>query len=450
MATTKTLRYSLRAGAILVLAAGIAGLVWFIPWWHSRVPLPSPGHVKESGDEILRFSRKEAGTNMTRAVWEFDDHGHDSGYERETEQNVPCYYYFAFRNVLGEPAEMGFLQANCDCTSGDVCLLPPTEWQAIDTLLVRTPWAEPTFGESPPWHTLSREENATFHVPADGHGLLRLRWDGRKPPGGHQKANVSFWSRSAARPKTMQTHLLYGSIKVSLPILFDPPKASIGTLVRGETKVVEFIAWSPTRDGPQVSFQPREISPLFQLEVGPLSAPECSQLEIKLRADGKLTRVRAAFRVKATIREQVGDRQLDQGPFSRAIQVILDELPLESPLPPITGTIKGEVEVGNVEGRDNVQLGTFPAAETRVVVVPLFTEPRFALEPVSTNPSCLKAELKHNVKGSTAQRARWDLKVTVPADAWTGPLPEASAIVLRIPGSPPRTIRLPVEGTATR
>src|SRR5260370_16379630 len=63
------------------------------------------------------------------------------------------------------------------------------------------------------------------------------------------------------------------------PLRFEPLKPSIGYLNPGETRSAEFFCWSPTRDNPDVSFQPREPDPLFQVESHALSADECKRLE---------------------------------------------------------------------------------------------------------------------------------------------------------------------------
>ena len=179
------------------------GAVWFMQFKPNARDLaapPQPGEAS-SDREILRFSRRDPTSNLVRAVWELDEKGHDTGYELEVETNTEGSYFFPFRNVLGEAAELRFLKSACDCTSAEVCLLPQAEWLALDTLLARTPWAEPTFSNPPQWHTLSREDPAPCLVPADGQGVVRIRWDARKQAGSHLKIAIQLWSRPAAEPK---------------------------------------------------------------------------------------------------------------------------------------------------------------------------------------------------------------------------------------------------------
>jgi hypothetical protein len=42
----------------------------------------------------------------------------------------------------------------------------------------------------------------------------------------------------------------------------------------------------------------------------------------------------------------------------------------------------------------------------------------------------------------------WVLKVTIPANAWSGPIPRDTAVYLKIEGEKPRFIRIPVIGNA--
>ena len=44
----------------------------------------------------------------------------------------------------------------------------------------------------------------------------------------------------------------------------------------------------------------------------------------------------------------------------------------------------------------------------------------------------------------------WDLAVNVPANTLSGSLPPNSVIVLQIEGKPPRPVRIPLTGIATR
>lgn len=441
--------YALAAAAFLAMG----GAVWFMQFKLSRRDVPTPPNADEAtiaDREILRFSRKHPKLNYVQAIWELDDQGQDTGYELEVETNTEGSYLFPFRNVLDTPVELGFQQSACDCNSGDVCLLPKSEWQDIDALLTRTPWAEPRFASPPQWQTLRRDDPTPFVVPAGGHGLIRVRWDARKQVGSQLRIAIKFWSRDAAAPSGRQIDELKVPAKTVSPVLIVGPKTlALGALGPGAVRQLGLDFWSATRDHPDVAFAPREPSPHFQVDARPLSANECIDLQKKIRSQGMVRRVRSGFHVTATIRENANQQQLSQGPFAFTIAVKVDEIPIEL-APTLSGMAKGDVEVGGPEDQEKIQLGTFVASEDRVVVVPLYADPKLAIEPLSSSPPFLKVQLKRSPKGSTPQQARWDLRVTVPAHAWIGPLPPHATVTLRIPGDTPRLINIPVVGLATQ
>ena len=101
--------------------------------------------------------RKDRVYPYVRAVWEREDKldettgtvvPQDSYYMLEYERLTDGVYYFTFRNSLGAPAEMGMAANDCDCGYAEVCLIPSAEWDTIDALLGKTPWATPTTGDA--------------------------------------------------------------------------------------------------------------------------------------------------------------------------------------------------------------------------------------------------------------------------------------------------------------
>ncbi len=433
---------------VVLFMAVIGGITWFVQfmpnWRTSTAPTSTPAETTRH--DILEFSRKDVLSGINRAVWEFDAKGKDTGYELENEPGEEGHYFFAFRNLAGADAELGFQQSACDCTSGDVGFLPADQWRAIDAELARTPWATPAFASEPAWHKVGRENTTPVKIPADGHGLLRVSWKGRKEPGASLRIQLRFWVKAPGY--TEQIESFYVPAKTVPPLMFIPTNQSVGVLSSGETTVAEFHCWAPRRDQPAVTFGPREPDPLFRAEARPLSADECAALQAKLRENKILTRVRAAFLVRATLYEQQGDRLMDQGPFKRTVPIYLDEQLLEGLLPTITGTVRGDVEVGGSEDAGKIQLKTFPAAEDKTLVAPLYGNPKAVIELVSHSPEILKVTLQRNPKESTPLRGRWDLRVTVPANSWRGPMPDTAGVMLRVAGTS-RLIRIPVLGTAT-
>jgi hypothetical protein len=437
---------------LVVIVGGITWLTQFLPSRGIVAPLPPvKGDERDKGKEVLSYSRPEGQFGTLHGIWERDASGKETPYMLENENGVAGYYDFPFRNVLGAPAEMELLESACDCSSAEVCVLPDQEWQKINAVWVKTPWIPVSLTTEPTWHQLTGSSGVK--IPEDGRGLLRVHWRTRNKAHGHQlNINLKFWSQPEGKPGARRVEQIYVPVVVAQPIMVEPPRYQGIVLGSGAREVVEFYYWSGTRDDPKVSFQPREADPLFTVESRPLSADECRQLQDaeNQKLGGPRYRVHSGFKVTATLYEQKGNQQMDQGPFARTVPIIVDGDVVDYATPLITGVVRGEVEVGAHEDQGKVQLKTFARADGRTITVPLYADPRFAIKHAGHTPEVLQVELLRNDKGSTSQRAQWNLKVTVAPNTWSGPMPENAHILLKVLSDPPRNVRIPVVGTATR
>jgi hypothetical protein len=452
----------LTVGLILVVVGGLTWVGQYMPSWKKRQQGVADPIKPGTDQKVLEFSpRSSRQPGEVSAVFERDESGDDTGYVLEVERGVLGHYYFPFRNGLGAAAEMGLKDQVCNCSESAVCILPADEWKKIDDLLTKTPWADP-FSENKglKWTELVRDEKTGIVVPSNGHGVIRVSWKGRKDPGIPLDIKMRFWSQPEGDVSSRQYTTLDVPAKMAVPFWYEPLKQSAGQLGPGEKRQVEIYGWSSTRDKDKldVKFESDKDDPLFQVEARPLSLTECQELEKKMRLANTpkgsqkimpITRVRSGYLIKATVYEQKGKLQMDQGPFLRNVPVILDGHPTEFPTPTVTGMVKGAVDVGGELDQGKVQFKSFPAAEAKTVVLPLYADSQIKLERVEQYPPSLQVELKRHDSKNTS-RTQWDLQVTVPARAWAGPLPEKSAVILRIAGDPPRLIRIPVVGNATQ
>lgn len=460
------------AFGVVAFVAVVGGITWVVQGLPKggKTETVAPAPPAPSGvGEIVHYSRcQDLVHRITWAVWERVERsgpklGHadlmDSDYPLEYERGVEGACYFTFRNVSGAPAEMGFARSDCDCSHAEMCLLPKPQWDKVDAQLNQTPWAVPILDLEPTWCVFSKDDHDGFKVPADGHGLLKIGWKGRKSPGESLKIHLELYSQPEGNSRSRQIDHIVVPVMTAAPVRFEPIRQSVGYIGPGESATAEFYCWSATRDDPDISFQPEKADPLLHVEARRLTPAECKALQEKLRVQGKKEtdeaplrhRVKAGFLVKATFYEHKGEHQMDLGHFSRTMPVFVDALPMDGPTPVITGVVKGDVDVGGVEDQGKVQLKTFSAAERATVTVPVYANPKTVLTLAGRYPEILIVGLKRNEKQSTPHRSRWDLTVTVPALSWLGgTLPEQSAVMLSIAGTPPRQIRIPVTGTATR
>jgi hypothetical protein len=161
------------------------------------------------------------------------------------------------------------------------------------------------------------------------------------------------------------------------------------------------------------------------------------------------SRVRAGYQLSASVYESKAGTQREQGPFLLTLPLLLDDLPTDFTGPQIQGVIKGDVEIGSLDEQGKIDLKTFPAVEGTRRTVTVYSKPNQDLRIESKHPATLQVRLTKVGKEAALGRMRWTLQVVVPPNAVQGPLGEQAVIILRIPGNPPRLIRVPVLGTAT-
>ena len=101
--------------------------------------------------------------------------------------------------------------------------------------------------------------------------------------------------------------------------------------------------------------------------------------------------------------------------------------------------------MGNTEDRGKVDLKIFPAKEGTTKSIALWTDDKIILEPESQMPARLQVHVKKAEKNGL--NVKWLLEVTVPPNSHYGAFSDESVIILRIQGTPPRFIRIPVTGT---
>lgn len=437
-------RYVLPVVLFVGIIGGIAWLTQYMPSW--RTPDTSPGSaVKKDtspAQDVLKFTR-------TRAVWDFDEQGQDTGYVREYERGVEGHYDFPFRNVLGKPAEIGLLAVSCDCTSAEVAFLPKDEWERVVAELSKRPWADVEFTSAPDWHKVTKDENEGLPVPADAHGLVRVTWKGRKETGERLRTQLRFWSQPAGDLSGRQFETIEVPVVMADAVMADPPRQSVGVLGPGDAGRAEIYLWSATRgpDELRLAVQNDPDDPLFHFEGRPLTEKERDALQGRLLEKKIYSKVRAGYVVSATVHEQKAGKQLDQGPFHHAVPLLLDEIPLEAP-PKVTGTVRGDVEVGAQEEQGKINLKSFSAREGLRRTIPLYARAGAKLEAHGQHPAALEYRLTRAEGGAPAGRERWNLELSIPPFAWSGPLPENAAVILRVGGEQPRLVRIPVVGNA--
>ncbi|MCI0376344.1 MAG: hypothetical protein L0215_01930 [Gemmataceae bacterium] len=433
-------RYVLPGVLFVVIVGGIAWVTQFMPKTRSASNSPDP--VPEPGKPVIRY-------HFTRVTW----NAKDEEYVNETEQ-VKGSFEFPFENITDSAAELGAFNVACDCSYVEVALVERSEFEPHAKNLAAAP-LEAKAGNWQ-WQKLTRDpkqkpqkdEVQSVVVPAKASGFVRIKWDPHnKPPGSKLQLGVDVWSGPEGNLRQRRADRLEVPIIIVAPLLFQPGRVNIGQLDTGHAVFAEFTLWSATRSQIDVKLANKTEDKLVVPVITPFTVEERQALQTRLRKEDMGGRVKAAFLLRVHVKEQVGDKQLDQGAFYRIIPLLVDGAPLE-PSPLLVGTVKGVVDVAGSENRGRIQLGSFPAKDDFTKIVSLLAHKNIKLKHESTDPSTLVVKLQK--KELTGERQRWQLDVTVPANSILGQFAEHSAVVLKTSDDPPRFIRIPVLGNATQ
>ena len=421
-------RYALPAILFVGIVGIIAWVIQFTPNTRSTKSSHSAKADSTNTPSVIKFP-------FTRAVWDKDD----EDYALEIERGKEGHFDFPFENLTGQPAEIGLLKTSCDCTHLDVCLVSDSEWQQHRQEMLQNPLAAQDGNWT--WEKVTASETKGFEVPAFGKGLVRVAWNGRKSPGERLKLSVQVWHQPKGAVRERNFDTLEVPIQMAAPLVYTPARLNVGNLGPRDNFVAEFTLWSSTRDELDLKWGDGS-GPLFAYDGRALTPEECRALEKKLRAERENTRVRKAYRLQVNIREQAAGKQMDQGAFQHTLSLNVDGEKIVGPQ--ISGTVKGDIIIGNHEDRGKADFKIFRAKEGVTRTFPLWTDDKVTLVKESQVPATL--EIKLNKEESAGNRAKWALEVTVPPNTQYGAFPDESVVILRVETTPPRFLRIPVVG----
>jgi hypothetical protein len=293
-------------------------------------------------------------------------------------------------------------------------------------------------------------------VPAHGRGLARVAWAPRDQKQERFSLNIEVWSQPKGQPQARgrQTTLLT-TIRFVPPVAADVMELKLRPIEARSSSSAAFWCWTATRpEARALRVLAEKEDPCFTFKVTPADEKQRLALQDALWAEHH-TLVKAAWRVEVTAHEDRQGKQMDLGAFARRLSLYLDDEKEPQVGPYLKGVVSSDVSVGaaigNSEGK--VELGVIKTDKNFTRTVKLRTEPGVELKVQESDLAFLKVSLTRNAKESTKRRLVWDLRVDIPRrggdNDFTGPLPDNSAIILtrERDGSPPRRIRILVEGT---
>jgi hypothetical protein len=456
-ARRKSGNFLVTAILFVFIVGGLAWLVQYLPNWRKKPATPL------ALDQQLVFAE-------LRAKWDPDD----PEYAMEFERGQPGHYDFAFQNPTGETIELGLFKTSCDCSNVQAALLSDQEWTIWKDLEKKRSPTVPLDDSATNkfrWQSLTASDKSGMRVPGNSRGLVRVSWMSRKGEGQQLRLAVDLWTEPQGQPRQRRPVRLETSSVVVGPVLFTRPTLPVAALAPEATAQQQVFFWSATRS--KLNFAIANKNPLIVWKAVPLGPDECRLLQRAVRGKDKKnekavdqrqlhkfsipegmeynTRVRSAFRVTVTVYQKKGDKQLDQGPFQEMLPLHVDGQ-MVAGTPAVLGRVQGEVEIPVANDQGKIDLGNFPGKAGVKKNVILWTERGTTLSLAKHHPG-LYVKLTENTKESTSSKRHWELKIEIFPGSQTGPLPDDSAIILRIPetqSTPSRQIRIPVLGTAVQ
>jgi hypothetical protein len=391
---------------------------------------------------------------------------------RETELHGHGQCDFWFENPYEQPVDVGLRSKSCKCSN--IECLPLTQEEAkkfrsempagvtaqvldassgILSLLSASAAASAgpgrLLGQKDRWFTLVPGDDKGALVPEKGAGLVRINYEGRaKSP---IRLTIKVWGQVHEQPKTRGPDVsLEIPVLVTDPIRVEPAAQNVSYLYPNQDLVTEFYCWSATRAGFSLEAAEKTGDPCFVCETQALTGAEFEHIADILHNAPALhnTSPRTIYHVRITIHERLeGGKQMDLGPFSRDIALKTDQKDCEPLNVSVTGIVRGDVDIGAGEDRDQIKLLTFEAQKGTTQDFPVRIRlPGAKLKVESVFPSYVQVQL---VEKASASEGEYNLHLEIPANrANTGKLPADSAVYLQLLTNPPRRVRIPIIGRA--
>jgi len=413
------------------IIGGIAWLAQNLPNWRT----PKKAGPEPSLPQIVSFAEK-------KSVWD----PRDLDYALEMERDVAGAYDFPFHNVSDQEIEIGLLGTSCDCSKVEARPFNTEEWTRYSDQrksLAGTA-AVPKDWDMQPLHN---DANKGIVIPAKAAGVIRLAWKGQKGEGQRLRLRLNLWYQPKGKPKQRQFDSLEAAVQMVHPVQFLPERAQLN-VIRGEAKAA-FTLWSATRPalGMKIDVGDAALQPFFTIgKVRPLDDHALAALQKKLRKEMN-SHLQVAYQLEVAFQDTADGKLMDQGKFTVPLVIHLensaDKGPQDVPGPILTGTVRGDVEIGAEEG-GRLELKAQPLGSPRLVN--LWTDKEVTLKVDSVMPPYIDVKLQQKPGPSNDPRLHWVLELTVPPGSPTGYLPVDSAIILKTQGKTTRAVRIPISG----
>lgn len=437
---------------VVLPLAIIFGVVGGVTYLTQLAPPPPPAVVKAAPGSARDANVPPLVVANHRAVWD----PQQPNYAREFELNSEGNYDFWVANRRNEPTVISLRSKSCQCADVEMSVIDADKVYSMCRSVALLSPATRLFGGQgfdplglfllPVIDKIERKQlvplEGTFTVPpADPRLGLRLavfRMFFRAKDPGPQRLTAEI---HAIGSDMIPVSTVFEALKVNVPpVLLYPRIVSLGDIKAGDVRRQELVIWSSTRSEIPVDLPPLADDPCFEFTTPVrLTEAERASLVSSMPANFPMSRPRVAYRVGLTVHESRDGKQLDLGPLNRKLKFnIGSEFEAESE---VTGTVRGDVAImGDRGDEDKIRLGEFYSDQpwSKRVQIRAAT-PGLKLKYLSVSPPELKVTL-------TEKPSHWLLQVDVPANTVVGNLPQGSHVLLETSASPPRRVRLPLDG----
>ncbi len=418
-------------GAVLILAVMVFGLTFAMNYLDQGPSRPGP---KPKAPEIEFTAPVYPSEDKKSLVWEHKQDGfHDFRFSNPGEKDVTLgLRYAGVRRDAREPSDLSNrgLRVELYCESG-----------------------QPS---PPPAQPLTTEESRT--IPGRSTGWVRLHWS---PEQLHWSAEqpeprfveVGLWTD---RPQNNQTILLKVNLVVVRPLLAEKETRLGTTDVQSLPRSWPVYCFSATRPDLQVKAEveqrggrPAKSDPLQVEAVERLGDAECREQEKRIEG---VMNIRCAYRVTVKLRDVSpdGTTPVELGPFQRILTLTCPGTDVKQRVV-LSGSVQGDVTVGTRSDGGVVHLPPFrPGEEKEAEKTVLLQSDVAGLElevDAARTPAILEVPPLEEPEVVFGHRT-WKLVVKVRPNQVFGPLPADCAVYVKRKGGTPRTIRIPVVGTA--
>ena len=390
-----------------------------------------------------------------------------------TEVNKPDWYDFWFRNDNEQKVRVGLKHKNCKCFSVELYQLPP-DWEkrlpkgfdaanaaalgAGPAVAARQALAPAVLAEQlKPIHL---EQMAEGEIPPGGQGWVRLKWTAERPGG--QQINAGLWTDNKEEGPTLTLNarvMYHAAAQASLAV--DAGTLNVRQLEQAGTTTLNIYCWSATRPAFRLAAEADAVrggnpksDPFGVGAPVPMTAAEIAKLEEHELPNS----VRCGWRVPVLLRavSEDGKTPFELGLFHRWVVLSSPDEGVEPMRVPVTGRVVGDVTMPDEEAR--LAFGSFPHSRGTpfqgVTLESDVPETQLRLEK-GRLPEYLEARFPDKPNKTASGHQTWRLEVRVRPGKARGQFPRQedpaysdSAVYVQIAGKTPRSIRIPVTGTA--